>query len=53
MKEGFLTSFWQETAEGLPPRKYYSITPAGQDYLAAMWAEWDNLVAAMAAVKGE
>ena len=53
MQEGFLTSFWQETAEGLPPRKYYSITPAGQDYLAAMWAEWDNLVAAMAAVKGE
>ena len=29
-KDGCLTSFWQETAEGLPPRKYYTITDAGR-----------------------
>lgn len=53
MKEGFLSSYWQETAEGLPPRKYYTITETGQAYLAAMTVEWDNLLAAIAGLKGE
>lgn len=42
-KDGCLTSFWQETAEGLPPRKYYTITDAGREYLAAMRREWAEL----------
>ena len=29
-KEGCLTASWQDTAEGLPPRKYYALTPAGE-----------------------
>lgn len=53
LKEGFLSSFWQETAEGLPPRKYYSITPQGREYLCAMSVEWENLVTALAGIKGE
>lgn len=53
LKEGFLSSSWQETAEGLPPRKYYSLTPQGREYLRAMWAEWENLASAMAGIKGE
>ncbi len=53
MKEGFLTSFWRDIAEGLPPRKYYSVTPQGRAYLEAMSAEWENLVTAMAGIKGE
>ena len=53
MKDEFLTSFWKETTEGLPPRKYYSITETGRQYLAAMSEEWDNLLAAIAGIKGE
>lgn len=47
LKEGFLSSYWQETTEGLPPRKYYSITDTGKTYLAAMSVEWENLLAAI------
>lgn len=53
LKEEFLTSFWQETTEGLPPRKYYSITEKGREYLDAMTAEWDNLLAAISKIQGE
>ncbi len=42
-KDGALTSFWQETTEGLPPRKYYSLTDAGREYLSAMKREWADL----------
>ncbi len=53
LKEGFLTAFWQETAEGLPPRKYYTITPQGLEYLDAMDGEWNSLVKAIDGIKGE
>lgn len=52
-KEEFLTSFWQETTEGLPPRKYYSITVKGKDYLSLMSQEWENLLSAVSSMKGE
>ena len=42
--EGYLTSFWQESSQGLPPRKYYAITDSGRAYLEAMSGEWDRLV---------
>lgn len=51
LKEEYLSSFWQETAEGLPPRKYYSITDKGMEYLDAMSHEWNNLLAAIAEIK--
>lgn len=51
LKDGFLSSYWQETAKGLPPRKYYTITENGRAYLRAMSCEWENLLAAVAAVK--
>ena len=47
-----ISSFWQESAEGLPPRKYYVITEKGKEYLSAMGAEWDNLLAAVESMKG-
>lgn len=50
LKEGFLSSFWQDSAEGLPPRKYYSITENGREYLNVMSAEWDNLIEAVGAM---
>ena len=52
-KENYLQSTWQESAEGLPPRKYYSLTPEGKEYLDAMNNEWENLLKAMSDLKGE
>lgn len=53
LKEEYISSCWQESAEGLPPRKYYAITGKGQDYLDAMSAEWEHLLDAINQVKGE
>lgn len=47
LKEELLTSYWQETQRGLPPRKYYRITDRGRGYLDSMRGEWDNLLAAI------
>ena len=52
-KENYLQSTWQESTEGLPPRKYYSLTPDGKNYLDAMNTEWENLLNAMSDLKGE
>ena len=52
-KEEFIMSSWQEGIEGLPPRKYYSITDKGLEYIASMSDEWDNLLAAITEIKGE
>lgn len=53
MKDGYLSSFWQETTEGLPPRKYYAITPQGREYLDAITGEWDDLLAAIDTMREE
>ena len=53
LKEEFLSSFWQETSEGLPPRKYYSITEKGKEYLEVMSVEWGNLLTAIEGIKEE
>ncbi len=52
-KEGCLQSVWQDSAEGLPPRKYYSLTQEGEEYLSAMTKEWTNLLNAISNLKGE
>ena len=39
---GILSYEWEESPQG-PPRKYYSITPRGTDYLAALQREWKNI----------
>ena len=51
-KDGYLSSSWQDSAEGLPPRKYYALTPLGQRYTAAISQEWDDLLAAISQLKG-
>ncbi len=53
LKEEYISSSWQDSAEGLPPRKYYSMTDKGLDYLVAMSVEWDNLLCAIDKIKGE
>ena len=50
-KEGCLEAFWQETTEGLPPRKYYEITSAGKNYLDAMSVEWASLVSTLGQIQ--
>ncbi len=40
---GLLTYRWEESPQG-PPRKYYSLTDKGREYLAALDAAWDELV---------
>lgn len=53
MKEGLIFSSWQEGTEGLPPRKYYSITESGKKYIELMSHEWGNLLNAVNEIKGE
>ncbi|MFQ8922884.1 MAG: PadR family transcriptional regulator [Clostridium paraputrificum] len=52
-KDNYLQSTWKDSLEGLPPRKYYSLTPEGKKYLKAMNDEWKNLLNAMYELKGE
>jgi len=47
-KAGLVTSTWQESPVG-PPRKYYTLTPAGRDTLAGMAG---TFAAVAAAVRG-
>ena len=49
--DGCLEAEWEQTNEGLPPRKYYSITSAGKSYLEKMSCEWDSLTDAIAHIK--
>ncbi|MDX2141626.1 MAG: helix-turn-helix transcriptional regulator [Chloroflexota bacterium] len=44
-QQGLLESEW-EVGEARP-RKYYRISPAGQDVLTILTAEWDQTVAVM------
>ena len=53
LKEGLLASYWRDSAEGLPPRKYYALTDKGRDCLSAMRSEWDSLLSAIEEIKGE
>lgn len=40
--EGFLSYRWEESNSG-PPRKYYTITEKGSDFLAGLKEGWDEL----------
>jgi PadR family transcriptional regulator PadR len=53
LKEEYISSSWQESTEGLPPRKYYILTEKGNEYLNAMSLEWVNLLTAISEIKGE
>lgn len=40
--DGMLTYRWEESTSG-PPRKYFRITPAGQDLLSDLLQNWQSL----------
>ncbi len=44
--EGFLSYRWEESNSG-PPRKYYSITATGREFLTELRSGWDDLVSAV------
>lgn len=52
LKENFLYSSWKESIEGVPPRKYYYITPKGLEYLQDMNSEWENLLNVISKLRG-
>lgn len=43
---GLLTYSWRESNAG-PPRKYYKITPLGEEFLKELKKTWDELVDAV------
>lgn len=51
MKEEYISSYWQEGLEGLPPRKYYVITDKGREHLFMISQEWESLVDAIQIIK--
>ena len=46
--EGYITSYWREVEPGVPPRKYYRLTPRGKDLHERMVEEWKDYAAAIA-----
>lgn len=48
---GRLTTYWQESEAG-PPRQYYRLSPAGEEYLAALRVEWSQLSASVGEILG-
>lgn len=47
---GLLSYRWEESTQG-PPRKYYSITEEGQHFLQELEKSWDELTAAIHALR--
>ena len=47
---GYLTYRWEESPQG-PPRKYYTLTDAGRDYLASLDEAWETLVEQISAIR--
>lgn len=44
--EGLLSYRWQESTGG-PPRKYYTLTPEGEQLLAQLNEEWQSICQAV------
>lgn len=44
--DGLLSYRWEESSQG-PPRKYYSITPVGHQFLEQLQSSWDEIASAV------
>src|SRR6266851_7672148 len=51
-REGLIDAAWHESPDG-PPRKYYSLTPAGSSLLEAQLGEWEQLIQAVAHLRAQ
>ena len=47
---GLLSYRWEESPQG-PPRKYYSITDKGREYLEELDGAWNGIVASIDSIK--
>ena len=47
--EGLLSYRWQESTGG-PPRKYYTLTPDGQQFLQQLHQEWQTISTAISQI---
>ena len=47
---GLLSYRWEESTQG-PPRKYYTLTDTGKDFLKDLNQSWDDLVEAVNSLK--
>lgn len=45
--EGHITSYWREVEPGVPPRKYYRLTPRGKELHEHMVREWKEYAGAI------
>jgi len=50
--EGHCSTYLQESNEG-PPRKYYRLTPDGEQYMNEMIKEWNRFVKGVSNLLGE
>ncbi|MEI5990070.1 hypothetical protein A5881_001563 [Enterococcus termitis] len=50
-REQLIQYTWRNSVEGLPPRKYYSLTLEGINFLKIMDNEWKNLNTAIDKIK--
>ncbi len=51
-REGLITSHWRESPAG-PPRKYYSLTPAGSEAFEAKANAWERFTTAVTSILQE
>lgn len=51
--KGSLKSRWKATGEGVPPRKYYTLTATGTKLLASLRREWKAYLKEMKAILEE
>ena len=47
---GYLTYRWEESPQG-PPRKFYTLTDSGREYLHVLDSSWDELVEQIAIIR--
>lgn len=47
---GLLSYRWEESPQG-PPRKYYTLTPQGHDFLSELGKGWDQLVETVSSIR--
>src|SRR6056297_74309 len=49
---GLLSYRWEESTQG-PPRKYYTLTEKGKEYLEELEKSWEELVKAVEQITGK
>ena len=53
LKSGYLDSYWKNTEDGVPPRKYYKMTDQGRKYLEGLDHNWQHLIDDIDGLRGK